>query len=292
VVELVDKVKQTTDPFSRTKLPSTLRMTPDGQFKGTAMAIDYYGSFACSVREAVSDVELLRMEKARNRARTVLETMRNNPQVDKRTPESEWTFKTVVLSPDGPEQSTMRIADLLADAAPLESLANNCAVCPFNVRSTDFGCGGAIHYPITEQAERWLLSRLPDDLNSQSGKLLLRAISDFGYDGVRIDASRHRKELYECEKPLVRKWGGILQRKTRITSSQILHMAFDVGNLQAAHAKLIAHFVGFVGNDFEISKRATDAPEPSDDSRTVELKIFFAVAALAGTSNTGMHIDA
>lgn len=113
------------------------------------MGIDYYGSFRCKVREKISDAELLRMEKARARAETVLDIMRRNPGVNKDKPESEWTFKAVIAGPNGPQETELKIGDMLREAAPLEPLAVNCPQCPFNVRSDNFGCGGVVHYPIS-----------------------------------------------------------------------------------------------------------------------------------------------
>jgi hypothetical protein len=256
------------------------------------MAIDYYGSFPCKVRETISDGDLLKMEKARNHANMVLDLMRKNPQVDKSKPESEWTFKAVVLGPNGPQETEVRIFDLLAEAAPLKSLAQNCANCPANIRATDFGCGGAIRYPITARAEQWLVSRLPADLNTARGKLLMRAIADFSFNGADIDAARSRKELYESNAPAERKWGGFFSRKTRITSSQILQMSFAVGSLKPAHAKLIAYFLGYLNDDFSIANDPNNQPQPGDDDRTAEMKLFFSAAALAGANDIPVFVDA
>lgn len=256
------------------------------------MAIDYFGSFPCPVRETLSDADLLRMEKARNRAQAVLEIMRKDPRVDKRKPESEWTFKTVILGPNGPEETEMRVADCLAEAAELPALARHCAGCPKNVRGADFGCGGAIHYPITARAESWLVSRLPADLDSRRGQLLVRAIADFEFDGACIDAVRGRKDLYQADAPAERKWGGFFSRKTRITSSQILHMAFAVGSLQPAHAKLVAYFLGYLNDDFSASSERDLAPLPGDDGCVVELKNFLRTAALAGPNGVPVLVDA
>jgi len=256
------------------------------------MAIDYYGSFPCKVREAVSDADLLRMEKAHHRASMVLDLMRGDPQVDRSKPESEWSFNTVVLGPGGPRETEVRISDLLAEAAPLGDLAGNCANCPVNVRSAAFGCGGTISYPITAQAERWLLSRLPADLNAPVGKLLTRAIADFNFDGAPIDAARRRRDLYETDTPCERKWGGFLSKKTRITSSQILQMAFGVGSLQSAHAKLVAYFLGYVNDDFRIVNDPLNRPQPGDDNLVVQMKNFLSVAALAGANRASVFIDA
>jgi hypothetical protein len=254
------------------------------------MAIDYYSSFPCKVREILSDADLLRMEKARNRATVVLDLMRNNPKVDKSKPESEWTFTTVVAGPNGPKETKARISDLLAEAAPLHELATNCSKCPFNVRSADFGCGGAVHYPITARAERWLLSRLPDDLKTPRGLLLTRAIADFNFDGSGIDAARGR--ICESSVPAERKWGSFFSRTIRITSSQILHMAFGVGSLQPAHARMVAYFVGFLNDDFSVKNDPENSRQPDDDDITVEMKYFFSAAALAGTNGVPMLVDA
>lgn len=256
------------------------------------MAIDYYGSFPCKVRETVSDADILKMEKARNRANTVLHLMRNDLQTDKSKPESEWTFKTVVLGPNGPQETEMRVSDCLTEAAPLGPLAQNCPSCPANIRSTDFGCGGTIHYPISAQAERWLVSKLPADLNTPRGQLLTRAIAHFNFDGAGINAVRSRENLYESVVPAERKWGGFFSKKARITSSQMLHMAFAVGSLQAAHAKMIAYFLGFLNDDFSIANDPANSPQPEDDARTIELKYFFSAAALAGINEVSVLIDA
>lgn len=256
------------------------------------MAIDYYGSFPCAVREAISNKDLLQMEKARNRAAAVLNLMRNDPAVDKSRPESEWTFKMVVRGPQGAEESELRISDLAAQAAPLESLARHCVNCPANIRADDFGCGGAIHYPIAAEAEHWLMSRLPDDLESTPGRLLVRAISEGGYDGASIEASRCRKELYAADAPAQRRWGGFFSRKTSIRSSQLLQMVFGVGSMQPSHAQLIAVILGFLNEDLSAKDDPANLPCPQDAPGIAELKFFLLVAAFAGENGTPVFVDA
>jgi hypothetical protein len=260
--------------------------------EGGTMAIDYRATFPCKVREAISDSELSRMEKARIRANTVLELMRNDPDVDQTKPESEWTFRTVVIGPDGPRETEIRIADAFLEAAPLKELSVHCQNCPANLRSDDFGCGGAIHYPITARAESWLLSRLPADLSTRAGQFLISAIKDFNYDGAFIDRLRGRKGAYESTVAPERKWGGFFSKKARITSSQILHMTFAVGDLGPAHAKMVAYFLGFLNDAFEVTTSSETERQPEDDEGIVELKYFYSLAALAGTSNVGVLVDA
>jgi len=76
------------------------------------------------------------------------------------------------------------IADLLAEAAPLDALSKHCQNCPANLRGTAFGCGGAIDDPITKETQRWLVSRLPDDLDTEAGQTLLSTLKDLHLDGI------------------------------------------------------------------------------------------------------------
>jgi hypothetical protein len=256
------------------------------------MAIDYFSLFPCKVREALPGDELLTKIKMRNQANMVLDVMRNDPQVSGSGPESEWKVKTVTFSSDGPKERVVSISDLLREAAPLDALGVHCSGCAANVRNTTFGCGGAIHYPISAEAEHWLLSRLPSDLSSPRGSLLTRAIADFRYDGAVIDAGRRRKEIYAAGEPVERQWGGFLRKKTRINSSQMLQMSFAVGNLPAAHAKLVAYIVGFLNDAFDVANTPMNLPQPEDDAAIIEFKQFFRVAALAGAQNLSVFVDA
>ncbi|WP_028453654.1 hypothetical protein [Chitinilyticum aquatile] len=255
------------------------------------MSIEYYASHPCPVRDSVSDEALLTMEKARTRASCVVELMRSHPGTPKDQPEEEWTFITQVLRPDGPVQVEVKIGDLLAESAPLDALARHCAGCVANHRNADFGCGGAINYPISAAAEQWLLSRLPDDLKSARGQLLLQAIADFDYDGACIDAARSRKELYASSTAPVRKWGGFFARKTVISSSQILHMIIPVGHLQPAHAKMLGFFLGYLDDEFEYRAQPDNLPQPGDDECTAQFKRFVFAAAHAGVHGVPVFMD-
>jgi hypothetical protein len=254
------------------------------------MAIDYFVLLPCKVREFVSNAALIEMLKAGDRANAVLQLMRQDPSVDRTKPESEWTFVAQVIGPNGPANTTMKITDLLAKAAPLEKLSVFCRSCPANLRRTDFGCGGVIHYPITASAERWLLSRLPGELNSTSGRLLLNATSEF--DGASVDSTRGRKEVYELSAPLERKWGSLFSKKTQVSSSQIIHMLFGIGTMPSTYAKVIACVLGFLRDDFIIDNSSHNKPSMGDDDRTAELKSFLSAAAFAGTNNVDLFVGA
>jgi hypothetical protein len=159
-----------------------------------------------------------------------------------------------------------------------------------NLRRTTFGCGGVIHFPIPPEAEEWLLSRLPEDLGGLVGKLLLKAIADFKWDGAH-DAARSRNDLYSLKKPVERNWGGLLSKKT-VNSSQLLHLLLGVGSMQPSHAKMAAFFLGFLTDSFKIDERSVNVTTPTDNRGVAEFKLFLGAAALAGTANVPLLIDA
>jgi hypothetical protein len=256
------------------------------------MAVDYFVQFPCKVREQVSDPQLLQMLKARDRANAVLDAMRKNPATDLSKPESEWSVVLRVQGPNGVVDRPVKIHEMLVEARPLDVLSVHCDTCPANLRRTAFGCGGAIHYPISQEAEEWLLSRLPDKLSGAVGTLLLQAIADFKIDGRSIDSARARNDLYALKAPMERKWGGFLSRKTDINSSQLMQILLGVGSMQAAHAKMVALFFGFLTDTFHIDERPANKPIQGDNNCVNEFKLFLAAAALAGASNVPLLIDA
>jgi len=63
---------------------------------------------------------------------------------------------------DGTEETRIILVQEMLDlAAELDPLASYCIVCPANVSGEAFGCCGQISYPISSQAEAWLLDQLP-----------------------------------------------------------------------------------------------------------------------------------
>jgi hypothetical protein len=136
------------------------------------------------------------------------------------------------------------------------------------------------------------MSRLPESITSNTGKLLLQAIADFGYDGKVVDAARQRKELYELSTPIERVWGGgFFSRKVRVTSSQIVQMLWMVGTMQSAHAKMMAYFLGFLDDGYSTISGAGQ-PTKEDDAGTLQFKAFIAALAFGGVHGHSVLIDA
>jgi len=253
------------------------------------VAIDYFVQYPCKVRTAITEAELLRMVKSRARATAMRDALRSDPRTDKNIPESDWKVIVRTMGPHGPSDTSMKISDLLKDSAPLDALAGYCAGCPANLQRRDFGCGGAIHYPITAAAEQWLVGRLPKDADDARLQLFLRACKQFGFDGAAIDAARKRKELYEASAPIERTWEKSFFSRVRVKSSQLLQMLVGEGSLDAARALLGADLLGFTNPE-----TAQDNPvrTAQHDERTQEFTHFLNAAAFAGRHGVALLVDA
>jgi len=181
----------------------------------------------------------------------------------------------------------------------LKPLETHCSSCPANALDAPFGCDGTIAYPIPTEAEEWLMSRLPSDLDSTAGELLTAAIEDYDFDG-KPAAELRKRGLFVARKPVVRRWEG-----TRISSDQLLHMMFFVGDLEPMHLAMLALFLGCAphdvdGDDLEEAMedeqkrralfeagRAIEAKPPN-----LEMATFVRAVAIGASLGVGVKIDA
>jgi hypothetical protein len=256
------------------------------------MSVDYYIQYPCAVRAVVSDVDLLRMEKSRHRALSILDAMRRDSATDRSKPEREWTVQVMTRGPAGVAKTTIKLDDLLQESAALAALAPHCVGCVANLQKRDFGCGGAVHYPITAHAERWLMSRLPTDPEAPAAKLLLRAIKELKTDGKAIDDARARREVYESQRAQLQSLGTSFFSKTTLSSSQILELLIGVGSLQPDHAKFVAYLLGFLRDGMIVDTSPQNTPSASDEARVAELKRMLLAAAVAGQLGVALLVDA
>jgi hypothetical protein len=256
------------------------------------MALEYFVQYACPVRERISDAELLQMHKSRSRALATLDALRANPETDRSRPESEWSIAVRTVGPEGTTERRVTLADLFAESAPLDELAPHCQGCGANVMQRPFGCGGAIHYPITADVEAWLLARLPDDLGSAVGKSLMDTLAQPGLDGAAIDAARQRPDLFASARPAERRWGGgLFTRKTVVRSSQILQLVMGPDHLEPGQARMLAWYLGYIDPQGAVLKRADNAPAEGDSDRVVEMKLFLLCLTLAGLTESRLLLE-
>jgi hypothetical protein len=259
------------------------------------MGADYLVQLSCGPRKAFAgddvregSLRIMSMVKAESRAALLMEQARKSGQ-DPAT----MSMKLMRLLPSGPVESELRVADLVAEAAPLRKQAASCNGCPANVSNEPYGCYGSIRYPIPESSEAWLMDHVQGP-GSVGGELLFRAIEDFGYDGAIIKRYRERN-LMQRTAP-VRTWKtGFLSKKT-VSADQIWHALFNVGDLQPAHAQMMLLCLGMLrdsdGKILGSPEAKLDAETPSNDPGIAALQQFFTALYVAWRTDSTVLVDA
>ncbi|MSP58728.1 MAG: hypothetical protein EXR72_00015 [Myxococcales bacterium] len=157
-----------------------------------------------------------------------------------------------------------------------------------------FACVGVIPTPLPASVERWLVDRLPDDIESLPGFLLRKAIGDFDYTGD-FGKQLRAEGLLEAPSPFTRHFGPFFRRFT-VSSEQLIEELLGAGDINPAHALAVLAHLGAVAVDGEVlltldegakygeviehlDQRAARTTclvttDPSDDDRLAALKRF------------------
>jgi len=154
------------------------------------------------------------------------------------------------------------------------------AQCRANIADRPFGCFAKINYPIPSEAEEWLLSRLPGDVNDPDLAMLFRFLADLDIDGRPIDAQRAR--LFELKAPVVRRWGSPTGPR-QVTSSQIIKTLAFGGDIGPQQATLFTKLLGL----------ASVLSESHVPSSTIEqFKTLMCAIVMSGRLNAQIGVDA
>jgi hypothetical protein len=249
------------------------------------MAIDYVVHLTCLPKETFGVDGILDRLKAGARAREVIRLYRQNG--DGRPP-SEMGFEFARSGPDGEEEvAVILVQDMLDQTAELEPLLPWCADCPANVLGRPFGCYGAINYPISSAAEKWLLDQLPSNRDAILWLLLRESLKD--NDGHAVEPLRAGGAYFEERAVRGRQFS-----ETIASADQIFQMLFLYGHIQAGHAGILLLFFDAVPREgiestdithlldgtLPQSEKEERFPfilehEDEDDSSVAEFKTFF-----------------
>jgi hypothetical protein len=207
------------------------------------MGIDHVLGLPCEPKRVLGVDGLVRLMKARSRADMVLATLR--AQGDERPPH-EVTIGIIEQRPEGTQHRKVTVQSLVDAAADLEPQRPHCVGCPVDLQGEGFGCYGYVAYPLPEAVESWLLAMLPDDLESTAGRMLVRACSDFPWDGRRAREMRAQGDtFFEARRSKMRRWGD----EFALGSDQVFHMLFHVGEIGSTHAMMCCLLLGLVPHD-------------------------------------------
>jgi len=248
------------------------------------MAIDYALQFPCEVRANIPELKLQALVNYLAVAQFAFARFKEaNPSMDSATIMDTCRVEIAARGPDGTtRQLPTTIRQLLGMIAPLEPFKGVCKQCRANVADRSFGCFAKINYPIPNEAEQWLLSRLPADVGDPDLQLLFRFLSDLGIDGAPVDELRKRPNLFQRQLPATRRWGGPSDTR-QITSSQLIHMLAFGGQIGPEQASLYTRLLHL----------ETVLSEPHPPSSVIEqFKTLMCAIVMAGRLQAAISMDA
>lgn len=233
------------------------------------MAIDFVVHLTCIPKETFGAHGVLDRLKAGARAREVIRLYRDNG--DPRPP-SEMGFEFARSLPNGDEETAViMVQELLDQAAELEPLIPYCEDCPANVLGRPFGCYGAINYPISSAAEKWLLDQLPSNRDPILWLLLQQSLK--GNDGHVVAPLRAGGTYFE-----ERAVRGREISDTIASADQVFQMLFLYGHILPNHAGMLLLFYNAIpraGVESTDVTRLIDGTMPADEK---EERFPFALA--------------
>jgi hypothetical protein len=261
------------------------------------MAIDYVLAMGCEPQKLLGIERLVALHRTRILARTALAHMRDDG--DRRAPD-EIEVHLTMRKPDGESARGVTLQTLLEEAAPLDEVADHCAICPGGF-AREFACHRRIRYPIAEHVEAWLMSRLPRTLDCTAGTLLARGLGEFGWDGTPAARLRSAGTTYfESRAPYGVRWQGE-DGTIEISSDQLFQMMFMVGHLAPTHCLMLALFCGVLPHDISLhdlrdgdgrarALAAADLPVEADVD-IEQLAAFLRTLAVAARLEVSIQID-
>ncbi|GMV81679.1 MAG: hypothetical protein AMXMBFR7_28630 [Planctomycetota bacterium] len=215
------------------------------------MAVDYIINLPCEPKLAFGTGDLLQgtgaileLLKARNRAAAIVEIAKAKGKSP-----SEISVTVRVLTPDGIEQQqSVTHGTLVEQCQPLAAHAAACRNCPGNSLQTEYGCYGALNYPVPASAERWLFAKLQPP-SHVGGNLFLQSVKQFDNRGTEVERMR-AAGLFESKLPFTTTHRISFFNRPTFTSSQLIEAILGVGeSLDTWHCGGILLWLGAIQID-------------------------------------------
>jgi len=248
------------------------------------MGIDYVINYGCVPKEMLTTAGLLERIKAGEQAQALISFYRNNNDL---RPIEDMGGEILRRAADGEHETrTVMVADLLKMQQELQPLEHYCEGCPANAMKRPFGCIGHINYPISQQAEEWMLAQLPHPDYDPLPFLLLTKAEEFGCTG---ETGRRLRDqvgvIFESGDTLARRYP-----EMDISADQLFEMFYLIeSNIPVKRAVMILMFMGAIERNMEANELMALTPAPpdlaerlpfllhieeSDDRSTADLKRF------------------
>ena len=212
------------------------------------MAIDYVLSMGCEPQKTLGMERLVSLHRTRILALSALAHMRQDG--DHRSAD-QIEVQLTMRKPEGDSARGVTLQDLLDESLPLDEVAGHCVTCPAGL-PREFACHRRIRYPIPEHVEQWLMARLPTQLATTAGALLVRGLGEFGWDGAPVAKLRASGTTYfESRVAYGVRWTSD-EGNIDISSDQLFQMMFMVGHLAPTHCLMLALFLGVLPHDTSV----------------------------------------
>jgi hypothetical protein len=265
------------------------------------MAIDHVINYLCEPKDQLTTQGILMRLKGRDQAARIIQLFRDAG--DDRPPQ-EMGFEFTRSAANGDEETAIiKVSEVLAASAQLEPLAHHCEGCPANVQGKPFGCFGRIGYPISEQAERWLLLQLP--LPEQAPlvwTLLQQNLRDLNQHTAQVQKIRESGNYFEAERTPRRKLGEIA-----LSGDNVFYFLFMQGHTIPSRAAVTLLFFDAIPRNIDATDMMKLAPAPpnaaeryplqvapqapGDDSTITEIKAFLRALYTAWRLHVDLLLD-
>lgn len=266
------------------------------------MAIDYIIDYDCVPKQQFGTESIKERLKGRERATTIIRMFREAG--DERDPD-EMGFEFTRSTPEGTtEKELIVVQDMLDNFDELKPVMPHCQGCPANRTGMPFGCMGFVQYPISGEAEEWLLNQLPSIDEPLVWLLLKQGVENFAYDGLAIDRLRKEGDTYFLDKFPANRFLG----EFTLNANQIFEMIFSVGDIIPNHGAVLLLFYNAIErSELEAPQIMALAPADAekiqahpylhqimqgDDRTLADFKEFFEALWVSWALNVKLLIDA
>jgi hypothetical protein len=264
------------------------------------MAIDYLVDYKCFPKQELTAEGILERIKGRARAEAVIQLFRDNG--DER-PAAEIGFEMARNTPDGTEETrVLMVQDLLDQAEQLGPYEHYCVGCPASATGKAFGCMGQIDYPISHQAEVWLLKQMPLTDETLVWLMLKQAVEEMHMDGSMVTQMREVGQPFFEDKSVMARGLGELT----VNTNQLFQMTFLAGSITPAYASVLLLLYKAIARNLDadtlmsLATSPEDAQErypflhqadPEDDNSVRQFKQFLQALYLAWVLNVKLTLD-
>lgn len=210
-------------------------------------------------------------------------------------------------SPEVGSQAAQATTLALEAGFELRPMAFHCKGCPANATRKPFGCFGTVIFPISAEAEEWLINLLPTTLDRQEAgsprleaqidwtRKLIDLLPDVEVKDRVLRDRRHVDTWFQRTRTAHRTYGSLF-RRVRISMDHLAHVLFFQERVEARMAEAVCRALGVwvdgnAGPDGVREVIFTQPPERNEDPSITELKLFLHAMMVGCSVDVGVRTE-